>query len=422
MNNQSSQQDFTKFENLVKLYELNSNVANQLREVLSTCEVVLVCDDSSSMARPVVEPGADPFAMNLVTRWSELKKLAGEVIKFVTSMNSSGLDIYFLNRGIMRNVTDVTGLQTSFATLPDGGTPLITTLKQVYNEKKDILYGKKLLIVVVTDGEPTDKDQYDYSNSELFSLINLMTSRGDIHISIAETTDDPGSMDFLDNWNGKIKNFDNTDDYREELAKVRMTMGMNFKFDYTDYVIKILLATFIRWYFNLDQQNNLNRVSQFGNQNFNNKVTNYLQPGKVINYQNFQNDFPNINQINNGNKINNNSAPSNVLVIKGNLDTNNNNYANNNNNNANNNNNNANNNIVTNSNNNAPLLNQNLINNNNYSSNPYQNLNNNPNDGKGQFSNNNNNVNCQVKALKSLFTNDRQIKNKDNENKCCMIL
>src|SRR5579863_4735799 len=32
-----------------------------------------------------------------------------------------------------------------------------------------------------------------------------------------------------------------------------MVQGAQFKFDYCDYCIKILLATFVRWYFNLDQ-------------------------------------------------------------------------------------------------------------------------------------------------------------------------
>jgi len=62
-------------------------------------------------------------------------------------------------------------------------------------------------------------------------------------------------MEYLDEWDGKIKNFDNTDDYREELAKVKRNMGQNFKFDYSDYVAKILLATFDRWFFRLDQPN-----------------------------------------------------------------------------------------------------------------------------------------------------------------------
>ena len=52
-----------------------------------------------------------------------------------------------------------------------------------------------------------------------------------------------------------IRNFDNTDDYREELQRVRNAQGPNVKFDYNDYVVKILLATFIKTYFNLDQAN-----------------------------------------------------------------------------------------------------------------------------------------------------------------------
>jgi hypothetical protein len=42
---------------------------------------------------------------------------------------------------------------------------------------------------------------------------------------------------------------------REELDKVRRLKGATFKFDFNDYVIKILLATFIKSYFNLDQAN-----------------------------------------------------------------------------------------------------------------------------------------------------------------------
>jgi len=30
--------------------------------------------------------------------------------------------------------------------------------------------------------------------------------------------------------------------------------GQSFKFSYNDYVVKILLATFVRWYFNVDRK------------------------------------------------------------------------------------------------------------------------------------------------------------------------
>ena len=142
----------SKFEQLVKLYELKPNVATQLKEVLSTCDIALVCDDSGSMASKVVEPGQDPFAPNPVTRWAELKKLAAEIIKFVTAINETqGLDLYFLNRGTIKNVPDISGLQQVFLILLQEKTPLLATLRKVYADKKDtIVNDRKLLIIVAT--------------------------------------------------------------------------------------------------------------------------------------------------------------------------------------------------------------------------------------------------------------------------------
>ena len=74
------------------------------------------------------------------------------------------------------------------------------------------------------------------------------------------------NMRFLDELDKSIPNFDNTDDYRDEQRKVKRIQGVNFKFDYTDYVIKILLATFVKWYFNLDQINQTNRQYQVNQQ------------------------------------------------------------------------------------------------------------------------------------------------------------
>jgi len=141
------------------------------------------------------------------------------------------------------------GLQTAFSAQPSGGTPLIGTLRKVYYDKIDLASKeRKLLIIVVTDGEPTDGTRTD-----LYNALVEITRNGNVHVSFAECTDNAEDMEYLDAWDGTIKNFDNTDDYREELQRVKMVQGMQFKFDYTDYVIKILLATFVRWYFNVDQ-------------------------------------------------------------------------------------------------------------------------------------------------------------------------
>jgi hypothetical protein len=246
-----------KFDQLVRQYELKREVAEQMKEVLSDCEVVLLCDDSDSMCRPIAEEGTDPFAVKRSTRWLELKKLASIIIEIVTAINPNGMDIYFLNRPKIMNVTSPAGLQAAFAMPPTGGTPLIGSLRHIFQDKKNN-HRKITLVVVITDGEPTDGPR-----EALFQVLKNKPSN--VHVSFAECTDQAEDMEYLDLWDGQIPNFDNTEDYREEMQKVKAIQGVQFKFDYIDYVIKILMATFIRWYFSLDQVRVFDNRNQYNN-------------------------------------------------------------------------------------------------------------------------------------------------------------
>lgn len=273
--------DLTRFNQLVTQNELQPHVANQLYTVLSSCDIVLLCDDSDSMNKSIAEEGTDPFAPKRSTRWTELKKLASIIIEFVTAINPAGLDIYFLNRPKICGVTNTAGLQAAFSTPPCGGTPLNSAINHIYHEKAYLPITRSLLIVVITDGEPTDatRDQLYYT---------LVNKRDNVHVSFAETTDNAEDCEYLDAWDGRIKNFDNTDDYREELARVKQIQGPQFKFDFTDYVIKILLATFVRWYFNLDQ------VKVSNNAPLPALTRQYMPPQPIYSpvYQNYQNAPP----------------------------------------------------------------------------------------------------------------------------------
>jgi hypothetical protein len=238
------------FQDYLRRHELGGAVAAHLVEVIPRCDVVMLCDDSDSMNQPIAEEGTDAFAVKKSTRWLELKKLCAALIEMLTAAHPYGLDIHFLNRPPVRNVTSPQGLGPVFAFPPSGATPLAAALTRIFAERAESAKLGPVLVVVVTDGEPTSMTSKD-PRGELFQV--LTNKHRNIHVSFAECTDQEDDMEYLDLWDGQIPNFDNTDDYREELARVKAVQGQQFKFDYTDYCAKVVLATFVRWYFNLDQ-------------------------------------------------------------------------------------------------------------------------------------------------------------------------
>jgi hypothetical protein len=246
--------ELTRFELLVKKNELPPLVAGQLKSVIDMCKVVISCDDSASMGQSIVESSVDANGNTIMstvktsTRWLELKKLAAGIITYVTAIDANGIDIHFLNRPSLYNVTDVSKLGPVFADPPNGGTPLLGSLRSIFDQNRILPPDKQfLLVVVITDGEPSD--------GTLEDMFRLLTNKAPhIHVSLCECTDNDRTMDYLDDFNGRIPNFDNTDDYREEALKIKRIQGNQFRFDYNDYVIKILLASFLTWYFQLDQR------------------------------------------------------------------------------------------------------------------------------------------------------------------------
>lgn len=288
---QAVPQPVSLFDNLMEQNEKKgSSVAKKLKKVLSQCEVVLICDDSGSMREEIGKccstcqfqalPGTpscctycriyngvqhdnyckgtaylgNPNVANgIVTRWSELKKLAQTLITYVTSINPYGMDIYFLNRPKLEKVNQVAGLDVPFKQEPDGYTPLLETLDQVYRDKGN-LQGRKLLIIVVTDGQPTTRtgnvvDQYSLKRK-------LQNKPNNTYISFAECTDVSTGMEYIDEWvkRREVYNFANTDDYREHLLNVRKYKGPGFKCDYNDYVEKIILGPFYDYYKYIDEE------------------------------------------------------------------------------------------------------------------------------------------------------------------------
>ena len=204
---------------LVKRLELDPVTTADLYSVLTSADIVLLCDDSTSMWATVQpEPGV-PAPPTPVTRWDELKRLAATLIDFITATSEHGMDITFLNRPGVQRVTGLPGLQPLFADLPQGSTPLGRAIDNILTQRAATLApGRQLLLVVATDGEPSDCNA-----DQLFSMLNSHLSRnGALHVSAVELTDNEETMAYMDDWNQRITYFDNTDDYRTDLRKVKV--------------------------------------------------------------------------------------------------------------------------------------------------------------------------------------------------------
>jgi len=74
------------------------------------------------------------------------------IVDISAVMDQNGIDVYFLNRDPMLNVTDTRYVRQVFNTPPQGLTPLVPALRRILEAKRNQNYEKKLLILVATDG------------------------------------------------------------------------------------------------------------------------------------------------------------------------------------------------------------------------------------------------------------------------------
>jgi hypothetical protein len=71
-------------------------------------------------------------------------------------MDSTGVDVYFLNRDPVLNVTNAQNMRHVFNSPPQGLTPLVPALRRILAAKRSQTFEKKLLILIATDGYNSD--------------------------------------------------------------------------------------------------------------------------------------------------------------------------------------------------------------------------------------------------------------------------
>ncbi len=241
-------QKIAQLEAFVNQHEISVEYAIKLRQ-LEGFDVVIIADDSGSMSTPVKNPNTKDFK-NLPTRWQEMRETLSVIMQLSMILDNDGIDVYFLNRDPVYNVTSQDTLDAAFLNGPNGYTPIVPVFRRVLKEKAQNLSEKKLLIILATDGEPTDyngKIEDSYGVTEITKLFNVLknerTPANRIHTTILACTDDDSTMDYLENWDKILNNFDLVDDYYSEKIRIQEAQGPNFRFSRGDYIVKIMLGS-----------------------------------------------------------------------------------------------------------------------------------------------------------------------------------
>jgi uncharacterized protein with von Willebrand factor type A (vWA) domain len=230
-----------KFAQLIGHFEISQLYAKKLQS-LNNFKVVLLLDDSGSM-RTHIEDCAHiiPSSVFRPTRWDELKQFSTMAVDIANLFNNGGTNVYFLNRPPMRNVIEVCGLAAYFDIQPTGATPLAIRLQEVIDENPST-EENKMLIIIVTDGEPSD--QLGRMDIEGFKNV-IKTRPNSVYTSIvACTSGETGTsvLAYLNQWDKKYKRLDVVDDFVSEKKEI-FKRGLLKHFSYGDYVVKTMVGS-----------------------------------------------------------------------------------------------------------------------------------------------------------------------------------
>ncbi|UJR11808.1 hypothetical protein I4U23_015988 [Adineta vaga] len=246
----ASEERMLDFQKMIRRHEINKDFATKLRS-LEGYEIVFICDDSSSMINPIGEI-TDPFA-SLPTRWDELKKIVSIVVDLASPLDPDGVDIYFLNRDPIFHVRSSTELANIFMVHPSGSTPIVPVLRRVLRDKHQQINERKLLILLATDGVPTDNHERPDINTLKQVLTRERIPVDRVPVTIIACTDDKYCMDYLNDWDKIIPNLDVVQDYRREKKQILACQGKGFPFSFGDYIVKILMGGVDSWFDDLDR-------------------------------------------------------------------------------------------------------------------------------------------------------------------------
>ncbi|VBB17580.1 hypothetical protein YASMINEVIRUS_43 [Yasminevirus sp. GU-2018] len=214
---------------------------------LAKYDIVLVCDDSSSMKE--MSEYLSPKTNEIVkkTRWHELRETVEMIVELATLLDDDGIDVWFLNRASpYKNITTPEQVMKLFKKQPNGSTPLTATLKKVMDEPLK----KPRLILIITDGEPNNEG---VSDCDAFKQLLKYRDSKNNRIGILACTTNDTTMNWLNILDKDIEDLDVTDDYITERDDILKIQGSYFEYTRTDHLIKMMLGPILKKYNDLDE-------------------------------------------------------------------------------------------------------------------------------------------------------------------------
>lgn len=218
------------------------NISPMMQEKLKSLQsfkIIFILDDSGSMKTIVKDSILEQTnnSSNKITRWLELQHLISTTIEIASLYNQNGFDVYFLNRPGIKNIQTINELNDLFYEQPSGATPLTKTIQTVL---RDNLTNKNLLLLIATDGEPTDQN----GTVKIQEFKNCLLNRPkNVFTSIVACTSDKTSVNYLNGLDNQLPRLDVIDDYKNECLEVKKAKGQMFPFSFGDYIVKTLLGS-----------------------------------------------------------------------------------------------------------------------------------------------------------------------------------
>ncbi len=173
------------------------------------------------------------------------------MVDLAACLDPDGIDVRFLNRPGLSHVANMAQVAGLFAPPPSGFTPLTAAVTSILREKAAAIAEKKLLLIIATDGEPTNTA----GKVDIPSFLNVLRDRpATVFVSIVACTDDEGSVGYLNDLDRKMPRLDVSDDYSSERREIMKAQGKAFHFSFGDYVVKSLLGCIDKTFDSIDEK------------------------------------------------------------------------------------------------------------------------------------------------------------------------